>query len=347
MPPRCALVGSCLLLLCTSRPWKLGPFDAALHPFGEVDELGMVGESAEAWALRTAIQTAAAQDVHALIEGQSGAGKELVAQGIHASSRRARRPIVSRNAATFPETLIDAELFGNAANYPNPGMRPRLGLIGEADGSTLFLDEIGELSDALQAHLLRVLDNGEYQRLGESKARQSDFRFIGATRRPAEVLRHDLLARLRVRIAVPGLNDRREDVPLLARYLLREIAASEPGVADRFFEGGGWRGTPRISPALVRLLVQYDYTMNVRELETLLRTAIADSPGNFLEASERLVQTPKAGTTGPVDPGVIPPEVIQECLDRHDGRQAEVWRELGLSSRHVLARLIKKHGLRT
>ncbi|MBW1878579.1 MAG: sigma 54-interacting transcriptional regulator, partial [Deltaproteobacteria bacterium] len=149
-------VGSCLLLLCTSRPWKLGPFDAALHPFGEVDELGMVGESAEAWALRTAIQTAAAQDVHALIEGQSGAGKELVAQGIHASSRRARRPIVSRNAATFPETLIDAELFGNAANYPNPGMRPRLGLIGEADGSTLFLDEIGELSDALQAHLLRV-----------------------------------------------------------------------------------------------------------------------------------------------------------------------------------------------
>jgi len=342
-------VGSCLVLLCITRPWKMEPFEGGLHPFGEVDDLGMVGESAEAWALRTAIRTASAQDAHVLIEGPSGAGKELVAQGIHASSRRRRRPIVSRNAATFPETLIDAELFGNAANYPNPGMRPRAGLIGEADGSTLFLDEIGELSDALQAHLLRVLDNGEYQCLGESKSRKSDFRFIGATRRPTEVLRHDLLARLRVRIAVPGLNDRRDDIALLTRYLLREIAASEPGVADRFFEEGDWRGAPRISPALVRRLVQHDYTMNVRELETLLRFAIAGSPGNFLDVSARHLQSPDTGATvgtGPVDPGTLPPEVIQECLDRHGGKQSEVWRELGLSSRHVLARLIKKHGLR-
>src|SRR5205807_1302663 len=125
-----------------------------------------------------------------------GCGKELVAQGIHALSSRRARKIVSRNAATFPDTLVDAELFGNAPNYPNQGMPERAGLIGEADGSTLFLDELGELPEALQTRLLRVLDSGEYQRLGDSRRRSASFRFVAATHRSLEKLREDVAARL-------------------------------------------------------------------------------------------------------------------------------------------------------
>ena len=135
---------------------------------------------------------------------------------------------MSRNgSATLPAGLIDAELFGNVANYPNAGMAERPGLIGEADGSTLFLDEIGELPDALQTHLLRVLDDGgEYQRLGDARRRHADLRLIAATNRPVRQLKHDLAARLRLRVHLPGLNERPEDVPLLARFLLQRAAAS-------------------------------------------------------------------------------------------------------------------------
>ena len=117
-----------------------------------------------------------------MLLGETGTGKELAARAVHRFSTRADRPLVARNAATMPAGLIDAELFGNARNYPNPGMAERPGLVGQADGGFLFLDEIGELPSELQAHLLRVLDaGGEYQRLGESRVRRSDFRLLAAT----------------------------------------------------------------------------------------------------------------------------------------------------------------------
>src|SRR5262249_8174942 len=145
-----------------------GPAD----PFGMGDRFGIVGESAAAWHLRAAIAFVAAQSAHVLITGASGTGKELVARAIHAASERAARPMVARSAGTFPETLVDAELFGSARGYPNAGMPERTGLFGEADGSTLFFDEIGEVPESLQSHLLRVLDSGEYHRLGESRQRR-------------------------------------------------------------------------------------------------------------------------------------------------------------------------------
>src|SRR6185503_16398678 len=116
------------------------------------------------------------------------------ARALHELSPRAERRLVSRNAATLPSGLMDAELFGNAKNYPNPGMAERAGLIGEANGGTLFLDEIGELPAELQAHLLRVLDgDGEYQRLGDAQQRRSDFRLVAATNRDPSSLKHDFL----------------------------------------------------------------------------------------------------------------------------------------------------------
>src|SRR5262249_38405316 len=195
--------------------------EAASFAFGAADTHGIVGESPAAWALRDTVAFAARSVGHVLIHGESGVGKELVARAIHALSARRARPLGARNAATFPEALVDAELFGNAKNYPNPGMIEREGVVGEADGSTLFLDEIGELPAALQAHLLRVLDRGgEYQRLGEPRVRRADLRVVAATNRSIDELKHDLAARLTLRVEVPSLADRREDIPLLARHLL-------------------------------------------------------------------------------------------------------------------------------
>lgn len=140
-----------------------------------------------------------------LITGESGTEKELAAGAIHARSRRGKNVLVAHNAATFPAGLIDAELFGNPKHYPNTGMPERPGLVGEADGGVLFLDEIGELPLEMRARLLRLLDaGGEYRRLGEAKGRRSDFRLVATTNRDASMLKHDLLSRLKVRVALPG-----------------------------------------------------------------------------------------------------------------------------------------------
>lgn len=329
-----------VLLMCVERPVAMeAPASRCRAPFGEADEHGIVGESLAAWDLRASIAFVAGRNAHVLVRGASGVGKELVAQAIHAGSGRAERPLVARNAATFPESLVDAELFGNARNYPNPGMPERPGLIGESHGTTLFLDEFGELPPALQAHLLRVLDAGEYTRLGDARARKADLRLVAATNRPESALKEDVLARFRLRIEVADLNARREDVPLIARHLLRAIGAADPAISRRFFD----RDQPRLSATLVERLARRRWTTHVRELEWLLWQALAASRGDTLDWPED-VDAPRAAIVS-VDPVELSPEAVQACLDRHGGRQEPAWRELGLASRHVLARLVKRHGL--
>ncbi|HRE89765.1 MAG TPA: sigma 54-interacting transcriptional regulator, partial [Myxococcota bacterium] len=191
-----------LLLVAVRRPehGKTRAFSVPPFDFGTPDPYGMVGESQAIWALREELAVTARAGMHVLIHGPSGAGKELAARAIHGMSSRAHRPLIARNAATFTESLIDAELFGNIRNFPNVGTPERPGLIGEADRSSLFLDEIGELPSHMQAHLLRVIDrDGEYTRLGESKPRKADIRLIAATNRPVESLKHDFAARLTTR----------------------------------------------------------------------------------------------------------------------------------------------------
>ncbi|HEU4538827.1 MAG TPA: sigma 54-interacting transcriptional regulator, partial [Polyangiaceae bacterium] len=268
------------LLMCVERPLELPRADppTPLHPFGEADAQGLVGESPAAWEARARVAFAAAHEAHVLVRGPSGTGKELLAQAVHRLSARGRRPLVARNAATFPETLIDAELCGNAKNFPTVGSPERPGLVGEADGSTLFLDEFAELPHAMQAHLLRVLDAGEYQRLGESRPRRSDFRLVAATNRPETALKDDVLARLPLRIEAAGLDRRREDVPLLARHALRRMAAQDRRLAQQFFPDGDTSAPPRFGRALVERLVRYPYTTHVRELGALLWKAVAESP---------------------------------------------------------------------
>lgn len=199
-----------LLLLCVSRPQRLRGSIAELalphHDFGMPDAWELVGESAAIWGLRERLASMGTQPLHVLILGASGTGKELVARALHERSPRSSRAMISRNAATIPEGLADAELFGNVRGYPNAGMPERPGLVGAAHESTLFLDEVAELPLALQVKLLRVLDNGEYQRLGENGARRADVRVIGATNRPVSDLRHDVLARFTLRLELPDLS---------------------------------------------------------------------------------------------------------------------------------------------
>lgn len=337
-------LGNAAQFLVVSRPAQLRThhLQGPTHAFGTPDDDGVVGESLACWQLRDRVRLCAEQPTHVLVTGESGTGKELVARALHRHSQRSHRPLVSRNAATFPPGLIDAELFGNIRNYPNPGTPEREGVIGLANGGVLFLDEIGELPHALQAHLLRVLDGGEYARLGDSRTRRADIRFVGATNRAPSELKSDFRARMTLRLEVPSLQDRREDVPLLARHLLTRMRDRSPGIAARFFEGP----TPRITPELMRALVQWPYTTNIRQLEALLWASVSNSPGNYLEPGPDHVHS-APDNTRKVSPGDIPPDVIQAALDRHGGRQEPVWRELGLKNRHVLARLIRKYDLKT
>ena len=330
-----------LVLLCVSRPAELPAVPAALsgHPFGAPDAFGIVGESPSCWRLRAQLALVAQTTGHVLLQGPSGAGKELAARAIHRQSGDAG--LVSRNAATFPEGLIDAELFGNASNYPNPGMRARTGAVGEADGGILFLDEIGEISHAVQAHLLRVLDSGEYQRLGEDRRRRASFRMIGATNRPPEALKHDFLARLSRRVTLPGLNARREDIPLLARHLLRAMAADNPAL----FPSGA---PPRLHPRLVSALARHHYTTHARELNNLLWQAA--ERWRLDGGTEKYMDFPLAAPAPPpsrrqVDPDSLTREQIVDAYRECGGVQARVVEHLGLKNRFALGRLEKRLGI--
>lgn len=335
-------VHNALLLMCARRiidePAPSAPY--APFPFGEADPFGLVGESAAIWAVRSALAFAARRSAHVLVHGPSGAGKELLASALHGLSPRREGPLVSRNAATFPESLIDAELFGNRKDYPNPGMPDRNGLIGTAHGGMLLLDEIGELPEPLQAHLLRVLDHGEYQRLGEARARRSDLVVVGLTNRPPTALKHDLLARFRHRVEAPGLDQRREDVPLLARALLRRARDEDPELLAPYFDGDH----PRMTPRLVEALVRHRYETQVRELDALLWRAIEHARGTWLDLPD----------SAPIRVEAAPPRVeaaelgadeVRAALEAEDWVVSRAWRRLGLANRDTLRRLIAKHGI--
>lgn len=329
--------------ICVERPPCFEAGQSA-HEFGVADGQGIVGESAVSWELRRRIAFVAGRSAHVLITGASGTGKELVAHAIHRLSARAARPMVARNAATLPPSLIDAELFGNAANYPNAGMSERPGLIGQAQGSTLFLDEIGELGPDLHAHLLRVLDGGEYQRLGEARTRVADFRFVAATHRDSSSLKQDLAARLGLTIHVPGLDERPEDVPLLARHLIRRMTRQDTELSQRYrLAQATSHADPRLSSELAAALTSHQYSTHVRELETLLWRSLQSSSGGVLECTREVKELLRPRQPARAS-GEVSREELREALARHHGVKERAWRELGLSSRHALLRLMKKLG---
>lgn len=346
-PGQCVELRGQLLLACVVRPFmipELRHCSTPPHAWGRADDDGFVGETPAAWAVRDSIHFVARRAGHVLVLGPSGVGKELVARALHRRSERSHRPLIARNAATIPETLMAAELFGHVRDYPNPGMSDREGLVGQAQRSTLFLDEIGELPDALQAHLLRLMDGGDYQRLGEGHARVADVRIVGATNRARSELKSDLTARFRHVIDVPPLSERSEDLPLLVHHLLSEALRGEDRLADRFMvRAADGARYPRVSCRLIEALLRHPLPLQVRELESILWRCLGGSNGDTVDLVAPLSDFPPPARAPLLLE--LTPEVIKACLDKHNGVQERVWRELGLANRYVLRRLIYKHGL--
>ncbi len=329
-----------------ARMPKLGA-DYPARGFGEPDAFGIVGESAACWEMREQLALLARFDEHTLVLGESGTGKELAARAVHSLSRRARGPFVARNAATIPEALVEAEVYGNRKDFPNAGMPESDGLIGAARGGTLFLDEIAEITAARQAPLLRVFDrDGSYHRLGDPKPRKADVRFVCATNRSPGELKSDFAARLTLRVELPPLDARREDIALVVRHIVLDDAERNPDAVGRFVRRDGRRPEIAIDPAFLARLVRLEYPTNVRDLVRVLRQSMTASRGDTLEAPPNLdddrsgvVAVPDAASAG------ISEADMRMALERQRWNLTRAAEQLGIT-RFKLMRLMRKYGLR-
>lgn len=251
----------------------------------------MLGESEAMKKVFSFIAKAAPTDSTVLITGESGTGKELAARAIHLNSRRQNKPFVAINCAALTENLLESELFGHERGAFTSAMAQKKGKIELADGGTLFLDEIGELAQALQARLLRVLQEREFERVGGLKTLKADIRLVAATNRDLERevkagnFRPDLFYRLNVvQVKMPALRDRRDDILPLAESFVEKLA----GKMNRRIRG--------ISAKAKKLLLNYDFPGNVRELENAVERAVVlgsdewlqpeDLPENFWESAD-------------------------------------------------------------
>jgi PAS domain S-box-containing protein len=235
------------------------------------------------------IEQVASTDATVLIMGESGTGKELVARAIHNISNRSKRALVKVNCATLPANLIESELFGHEKGAFTGALERKIGRFELADGGTIFLDEIGELPVELQSKLLRVLQEGEFERLGNPKTMRVNVRVIAATNRHLQTaiekkeFREDLYYRLNVfPIHCPPLRERKEDIPLLVKHFLKK------------HEGKMGKRITNVADKVVDALVDYDWPGNIRELENLIERAMILNPGNSLEYGEWL---PKVNTS--------------------------------------------------
>ncbi len=282
----------------------------------------------------------APRDVTVLITGESGTGKERVAEAIVTASDRAAGPFVRFNCASLTEELAEAELFGHARGAFTGALRARRGLFREADGGTLLLDEVGELGAAVQARLLRVLQEGEVRPVGEDKPVKVDVRLLAATHRDlaAEVkagrFREDLYYRLKVvHLHVPSLRERPEDLPVLARHFLQRAAKSF--------------GVPNVqlTPDVLERLSTWSWPGNVRELENVIESAVALSSNGELELTSLPSQAavePTAGLKEKLE--AMERGLVISAMDAAKGNVSEAARQLRIG-RATLHDKLKKYGL--
>jgi DNA-binding NtrC family response regulator len=312
----------------------------------------LISRSANMQRIWKLIERVAPTDSTVLISGETGTGKELVARLIHKLSPRSGREFVAEDCNAVAPTLLESELFGHERGAFTGADRPRVGVFELADGTTLFLDEIGNLPLDAQARLLRVLQEREFRRLGGRRLIQTNFRLITATnvdlaaRVRANDFRQDLFHRLSVvRIEVPALRERAQDIPLLVSYFIdqKRLRLRRPGVC-------------RVSHEAIDLLVSYPWPGNVRELENVVETAILECPGDTIEAPHLLFGT---GTTPPTPPaedldlsfraarqralGTFERLYLLAQLRRYRGSIKDTARHAGITAKHVRA-LMKRHG---
>ncbi|MBL8026613.1 MAG: sigma-54-dependent Fis family transcriptional regulator [Fibrobacteres bacterium] len=241
----------------------------------------LIGNAPSMIKIFSQIKKAAATDALVLVTGESGTGKEVVAKSLHMLSSRNKHPFLPVNCGALPETLLESELFGHEKGAFTGADKARAGIFEEANGGTVFLDEIGETTPATQVKLLRVLQEGKVKRLGSNKEIPFNARIIAATNRSLETMveekkiREDLYYRLNVlRILLPPLRKRREDIPVLADYFLKK-ATSKLG---RSIEG--------FSSAVFRTFADYPWKGNVRELENAVEASVAMADGPYIEITD-------------------------------------------------------------
>jgi two-component system nitrogen regulation response regulator GlnG len=240
-------------------------------------EAGVVGRSQGMQNVFKLIGQLSASDATALITGESGTGKELVARAIYHHGRRNEMPFIAINCAAIPENLLESELFGHEKGSFTGAVSQRIGKFEQCNGGTIFLDEIGDMTLPTQTKILRVLQNGSFERVGGNQAVKVDVRVIAATNKPleqavaAKEFREDLFYRLNVvRIQIPPLRERREDVRLLVNYFLRKFGQLQK------------RAPKSISPDALAALEHYQWPGNVRELENVVHRAIVVTKGEAI-----------------------------------------------------------------
>jgi DNA-binding NtrC family response regulator len=307
----------------------------------------IIGESPPIRELTRLIEVVAPSDATILILGKSGTGKELVARAIHSLSRRKERPFIAVNCGGLSETLLESELFGHVRGAFTGAVGFKRGLIQSADSGTLFLDEVGEMSPALQVKMLRTLQDGEVRPLGTEQSTKVDVRVIAATNRDlrkavaAGQFREDLFYRLNViSFTTPDLTDRREDIPVLAAHFLDQTCARLG------------RKSPRIVPEVMDLLQSYPWPGNVRELRNTIERAIAlvqkgeIRPHHLppeIRATDPVVGAAWwRGETALVD---LERQAILHALKKTQGNRVAAAKLLGISERS-LYRKLDRHKLR-
>jgi transcriptional regulator with PAS, ATPase and Fis domain len=306
----------------------------------------IVGESAAVCELRRLIELVAESDATVLVKGPSGSGKELVASEVHARSKRAAAPFVAVNCAAIPDTLLEGELFGYEKGAFTGAEVRKPGRFEMAQHGTIFLDEIGELGAGVQAKLLRVLEERKVMRLGGTAPLDIDLRVVAATNRDLESairdgrFREDLYYRLNVfPIDVPTLAERRDDVPLLAEFFLRELRYAQP----------------QIPAGAVEALRAHDWPGNIRELRNVVERATILARGSRIEAEHLLV--PRSGGRAPqlseemdipdggIDLEKLEANLIRKSLVKAGGNKSRAARLLGMTRRTLYSRM-EKHGIR-
>jgi DNA-binding NtrC family response regulator len=310
---------------------------------------GLVGRSAAMHMVFDAIRLVAPTDATALILGETGTGKELVALSIHELSTRKAGPFVPVNCAALPETLLESELFGHVKGSFTGAVRDRPGLFQSAHGGTIFLDEIGDISTGMQHRLLRVIQEREFKPVGSVRSVEVDVRVIAATNRNlrAEVesgrFREDLFYRLNVfRLELPSLRQRKADIPLLAEHALA-----------RFRKKSGSDAQPMCSPFAMRMLQAYDWPGNVRELFAVLESATIRAGGQRVEA-QHLPAEVRASLGGSPEAGQLryrntdepnaERDAIITALDQANGIRSKAAELLGMG-RTTLWRKMKQYDL--
>jgi two-component system response regulator HydG len=303
---------------------------------------GIIGGSPPMTALYDLIEQVAPYDLPVLVTGESGVGKERIADAVQQLSERARGPFVKVNCAALNASLVESELFGHRRGAYTGASQDRRGKFEEADGGTILLDELGELPLSLQAKLLRVIQQGEIQRVGEDRPRTVDVRILAATNRNIEDdvdaghFREDLYYRLAgVRLHVPPLRERLADVPALSIHFL-----------GKFAEETERRGRPKpcdgLSDAALADLTTREWRGNVRELENVLRLAwIRVPPGGLIQPEHLQMPGRQRAEPEPLNLGEVERRTIERAMERSEGNVAAAARLLGID-RTTLWRKLKR-----